>query len=166
MEILLGIPVLGVMLMLQVAVVSRLTLLQGAADLVLLVIIAWSLQEQVKTAWYWAIIGGVMVSLITATPFLAPLFGYLFATAVARLFQRRVWQSPILAMLLTTFIGTLACQVISIGAIIVNGTDLPIVDSLTLVTLPSALLNVILAIPVYIIIRDLANLINPGEILA
>ncbi len=163
MAILLGIPVLGGMLMLQMGIVSRLTLLEGAADLVMLVVIAWALQENVKTAWQWAIIGGGLVSLVTATPFFAPLIGYLIATGVARLFQQRVWQSPILAMLLTTFVGTILYHLVSIAMIQAAGTSLSVLDSLTLVTLPSALLNLILALPVFIVIRDLAYLVYPSE---
>ncbi len=46
-----------IMLMLQCGVVSRLNLLHGSADVVLLVVIAWCLQRR-KNWFEWSIIGG------------------------------------------------------------------------------------------------------------
>ncbi len=104
---LLGIPIFTVLLMLQLAIVSRLPLLQGTADLLMLFVIGWALHERVKHAWQWSLIAGIVVSLVSATPFFAPLFAYLIVTGIGRLLQRQVWQTPILAMLLMTFIGTM-----------------------------------------------------------
>ncbi len=161
---LLGIPVMTVLLMLQSGIISRLTLLHGCADIVLIVIVAWSLQERVKTALQWAIIGGILVSAVTAVPFFAPFFGYVATAILARWILQRFWQSPILAMLVTTFVGTLFYHVLSYSFIWVNGTTLPLIESLTIVTLPSALLNLLFALPVYTVIADLANWIYPEEV--
>lgn len=160
---LLGVPIFTILLMLQLAIVSRLPLLQGTADLLLLFVIGWALHERVKHAWQWALIGGLMTSLVSATPFFAPLFAYLLVNGFGRLLQRQVWQTPILAMLLTTFIGTFIYHGITYIALFFNGTSLPIQDSISLVTLPSTLLNLIFALPVYVIINDLANWIYPLE---
>jgi rod shape-determining protein MreD len=162
--ILLSIPVLAFALMLQTIIISTLPLLSGYADLVLLVLIAWSLQERVRAAWVWALAAGLMVGLVSALPALVPLTGYLIVTAISRLFLRRVWQSPILAMFLVTFVGSLLTQGIAMVVLIVTGTSLPIGDSLNLVILPSTLLNLLLALPVYAVITDLAQWLYPEEV--
>ena len=59
-------PVLGVLLMLQMAAFSNLKILNGTADVILLAVAAWALQERVKNGFVWAIIGGAMVTLISA----------------------------------------------------------------------------------------------------
>ena len=41
------------------------------------------------------------------------------------------------------------------------GTPLPIGDSLGLIVLPSMLLNLLLAVPIYAMMRDLAQWISP-----
>lgn len=151
-------------MMLQTIIVSTLPLLSGYADLVLLVLIAWSLQERVRSAWIWSILAGIMVGVISALPFIVPLAGYILVTAITRLFLRRVWQSPILAMFLVTFIGSLLYQGIALVALIFTGTPLPLGDSLNLVVLPGTLLNLLLALPVYAIIADLAQWIYPEEV--
>ena len=157
-------PVLIITLMLQLAIISRLPLLHGTADLMLLVLVAWALQERVRTAWFWTLLGGVMVTLVSGLPFYMPVFGYLIATGVARLLRRQVWQTQLLAMFVTTFAATLIYHALSLAVLQIAGRGLPISDSLTLVTLPSALINLMLALPVYTLITDLAHWLYPAEI--
>src|SRR5512146_766096 len=137
------------MVILQVGVASRLPLLHGTTDLVLVTLVAWAMQERVTTAWRWAIVGGFLVSFVSALPTLTPFLGFLVVTGLVRLVQRRIWQTPILVMFLMTFLGTLIFQGISLVALRINGTQLPFWQSLNIVVLPSALLNLILAIPIY-----------------
>lgn len=92
---------------------------------------------------------------------LVPLATYLLVVIMARLLQRRVWQAPLLAMFGITFIGTLILHIFSLGALRLNGTALPIVETLGLLTLPSILLNMLLAVPVYAVMRDLAHWMYP-----
>ena len=56
MSIWISIPILGSLLILQTVILSRITLLHGSADLIMLAVISWALQKRVKTAWFWAII--------------------------------------------------------------------------------------------------------------
>jgi len=164
MAILAGIPILGIILMLQLGIISQLPLLQGTADLILLVLVAWALQDQVISAWEWGILGGVMVSLVTATPFYVVIFSYLLVILIARMARRRIWQMPLLVMLILTFLGTLVFHLVSIVVFQIMGSNLPLRESLTLVTLPSALLNLLLAFPVYTIVADLAKWLYPTEL--
>ena len=157
-------PVLIITLMLQLAIFSRLPLLHGTADLMLIVLISWALQERVRSAWVWTIIGGLLVTMASGLPFYTPVFGYLIATALARLLRRQVWQTPILAMFVTIFTTTLLYHLLSLAMLQISGRALPLVDSLTLITLPSVLLNLMLALPVYTLITDLALWIYPAEI--
>ena len=160
----LAIIVLGVSLMIQTGIISRLPLLHGTADLMLLVLLSWVLQERVKAVWFWVLLCGAMVSLVSGLPFFMPVFGYLIVAGLARILRRQVWQVPILAMFVATFVSTLIYHAMSLAVLLVNGTNLPIMDSLTLVTLPSALLNLMLALPVYTVIADLAHWVSPSEI--
>ena len=163
MVTLLGVPIIGFLLIIQTAIISRLKLLEGTGDLILLFVIAWALQGRVRSAWQWAIIAGVLVSLVTALPYFIALAGYLTITLMARLLQHQVWQTPILAMFVMTFVGTVVFHLLSISGLALAGTTLPIQESLTLVTLPSALINLILALPVYTVVSDLSNWAYPAE---
>lgn len=161
MALLIAIPILGGLLILQSSVVSRVTLLHGAADLVLLALLAWALQKQVRNAWFWGIIGGLFVGYVSALPFGVIHIAYLLAVAFAIALRRRVWELPILAMLIATFFGTLIVQLVQIIGLRAAGSSLPVLDAVNLVALPSVLLNLLLAIPFYGFFNDLARWLYP-----
>jgi rod shape-determining protein MreD len=163
MRNLIAFPLLGLAVILQSAVISGITLLSGYADLLLIMLAAWALQPQVKTSWHWAFVASAMVGYITRLPWPAALAGYLTVVVIAQMLQRRVWQAPLLAMFSVTFVGTLLMHLISYIALIFLGSPLSLGDVLSFVTLPSLLLNLLFAIPVYAFMRDLARWVYPGE---
>ena len=164
MVTLLAIPLFIVLGIFQSAVVSRLPLLHGTADLILLVVIAWALQERVRSAWQWALIAGLVIGYLSALSLIIPVTGYLLVTAMALLLRQRVWQVPILAMLAVTFIGTLLINIITAIYLNIIGTPLPILETLNLIILPSTILNLILSIPIYALVKDFAEWVYPEEI--
>lgn len=156
--------VLVITIMLQSGVASRLTLFSGAADLILLFLAAWGLQSQVKNVWLWTVIAGMAVSLMSAMPYFAPIFGYLAITALTQILLKRVWETPILTMLIVVFLGTLIQHNLYFIALIVAGTPISWQTSMNLITLPSLLINMLLAIPVYVAVHEIALIIKPiGE---
>ncbi|NPV77153.1 MAG: hypothetical protein HPY59_12380 [Anaerolineae bacterium] len=160
---LLALPIFSLLVILQSTIISRLQVVNGSADLVLLVIVAWSLQERVKRAWVWTIIGAGMVSFVSAVPLLATFTGYLLAMGLARLLHRRIWQAPILAMFITTTVSSVLQHLVALVFLNLSGSPISIPQAFVLVTVPSAFLNLILALPVYALVTDFANLVYPVE---
>ena len=152
--------------MLQTAVVSRITLLSGAADLVLLILVAWALQEQVQSSWQWAILAGLMAAFISGLPPFTLLLAYLATVGLARYVIRQIWQTPVLALFSVTFFSTLLLHLITYLALLFRGTTISFGDVLALITLPSVFLNLLLALPVHSFIRDLALWVYPVEDMA
>ena len=157
MRNLIGIPVLGLAAILQSAIVSQFPLLGGTADLVLVLIAAWALQEAVNTGFQWAFLASVLVSLVSGLPWMITFACYMGIVGLALALQRRVWQVPLLAMFSITFIGTIVLHLLTLGYLNLSGVTLPLGDSLGLITLPSVLLNMLIAIPVFALARDLAR---------
>jgi hypothetical protein len=164
MATLIAIPILGVLVLLQTAVFSRFPLLRGTADLVLIAVIAWALQKRVQTAWQWGIIGGLYIGLASALPFWATMIIFLLAVAAALALRQRVWQAPILAMFIATFALTLISHLITMGALRLNGVSLPLQQTLNLITLPSLILNLLMAIPAFFLLADLAKWVYPEKL--
>jgi hypothetical protein len=162
MRNLVAFPVILLTVILQSAVISRVYLLSGSADLPLVMLAAWALQDGVDSAWHWAIATGLLVGFISGISWVVPLTGYIAVIVLAYLFQRRVWQAPLLAMFSITFIGTIIVSLLSIGVLRFSDVDLPMSDVLGLVMLPGVLLNMLLAIPVYAVMRDLARWVYPA----
>ncbi len=161
MRNLVAVPVILLSVILQSAVISRVYLLAGIADLPLVMLAAWALQEEVDSAWQWAAATGLLVGFISAISWTVPVLGYIAVVALARIFQRRIWQAPLLAMFSITFLGTIIVSLLSLAVLRFSDVPLPISDVLGLLMLPSVLLNMLLAIPVYAVMRDLARWVYP-----
>ncbi len=164
MAVLIAIPVLGGLAMLQSSILSRLPLLHGSSDLIMLAVIAWALQKKSQTAWQWCIIGALAANLTSAVPLGVPLIGYSLTTAIALLLRQRVWQVPILAMFLVTFLGTLITHAVTVFALRLTGNPIPILEAFNLVTLPSILLNLLFAVLVYALTSELTRWLYPEEL--
>ncbi len=157
-----ALPLLGLAVILQSAIVSQFSLLAGYADLLLVILAAWALQEGVTTAFHWAFLTSIMISFASHLPWFIYLFGYCGVVFLALMLQRRVWQAPLLAMFSVTFLGTLFMHLLSFAYLRLSGDNLPLGDALGLITLPSILLNLLLAIPVFGMMRDLARWVFPS----
>ncbi len=155
---------LVVFFILQTAIFSQTRLVSGTADLILLFLVAWSLQEQIKNSWLWTVVAGVFVSIFSAMPFFAPLFGYLGVVSLSKALQRRVWQNPLLAMLIVVLLGTFFQHALYVIVLQITGAPIAWGQSLDNVILPSALLNLIFALPIYAIVNDLARRVSPLEV--
>lgn len=164
MPIFLALPVLGLALMLQTGIVSRINLLSGSADLIMTILVAWSLQERVNSAWYWAITAGLMVGFVSGLPWYLSLIGYLLVVGISRLMHHRIWQAPLLASFVSIFAGTFGFQMLTIGYLLLMGGTFKFSDSISLIVLPSTLLNLLLVIPMHYLIKDLAEWVHPSEV--
>jgi hypothetical protein len=163
MRNLIAFPLIGLAVILQSAVSSRISLLSGYADIILILLAAWTLQPQVRSGWHWAFVAILFVGYMTRMPWLVVALGYFAVVVIAQMLQRRVWQAPLLAMFTVTFLGTLWMHLLSYISLAVAGTPLSLGDVLGFVTLPSLLLNLLFAIPMLAFMRDLARWVYPGE---
>lgn len=162
MRNLVAVPVIFLAVILQSAVISRVYLLSGIADLPLVMLAAWALQDGVDSAWQWAIATGLLVGFISGIAWFVPVIGYVAVVVMAYLFQRRVWQAPLLVMFSITFMGTIIVSLFSVAVLRLSDVRLPFNEVFGLVVLPGVLLNLLLAIPVYTVMRDLARWVYPA----
>lgn len=156
-----AVPLLGLAVIVQTTLMGRFTLLNGEADVVIVILVAWALQEGVTTSFHWALLASVMVSLVSRLPWFIYVAGYGGTVLLALLLQRRVWQVPMLAMFSVTFLGTVLISFLSYLYINLSGGAIAMADALGLVTLPSVLLNMLIAIPIFGMMRDVAHWVFP-----
>ena len=164
MDVIIALPILSIATILQSAVFSRITLLHGTADIVLLIVVAWTLQKNVKTGWQWSLIGGILIDFTSGLPFGVYTASYLLVTGLTLALRARIWRFEILVQLFATFVGTILIHAFSILVIVIQGTSLPIQSVLQTIVLPSLILNLVLTIPVYSLIQELAWQVYPKEI--
>jgi rod shape-determining protein MreD len=161
--ILTAIPVLVFTAILQTSIASRVMLLSGNADLVLLVVVAWGLQERARGAWIWGILAGLLVGLVSGVPWYIYLIGYLSVAGLARLLVHRIWQAPLLVMFAVTLVGTLELLMLTFVHRTLFEIPLALNEIFLQIVLPSILLNLLLAIPVHALIQDLARWLYPEK---
>ena len=163
MTAILSIPILGFISILQSAVISRLPLNRGTADLVLIVLVTLALQKSITYTWQWSIVGGMFIDFLSGLPFGVFTASYLIATAIALFLRDRIWRYSFLMQLLVVFIGTIISHSLATLILIFQGVSLEITSVLQVITLPSIILNFMLSLPVYIIIQDIIQQVIPQE---
>lgn len=167
MSAIIGVAVMGLGLMLQTAVFSRTPLLYGTVDIVLLLLISWALQPSLKEweVWFWAFLGAVFVGFISIVPAVPYIVTYLVIVFIIRWIQKKIWKASILVLFLGTALATVFQQSIVFGTLrFFNGVPLVVADSFSLVIIPSMILNLMFAFPVYLLLKDLADWLNPQEL--
>lgn len=158
-------PLLALAVILQSSLVSEIHLLNGYADLPMLIIAGWALQERVDSAWHWAAVVCLFVGFVSNLSWFIFAIAYFGVVYIARILQRRVWQAPLLAMFSVVFVGTLFMHLLTFGVLSILGTPFPLSDVMGLITLPSLLLNMLFSIPIYTFMRDLSYWVYPAEVL-
>ena len=136
--------------------------MSGFGDLPMVMLTAWALQNDVDSAWHWAVATGALVGFVSGINWVVPIVGYILVVAMAKMLQLRVWQAPLLAMFAVTFLGTLVMGTLSLISLRILGVPIAIQDALGLLMLPSVLLNMLFAIPMYAVMRDLAHWAYPS----
>lgn len=144
-----GVIMLGIAAILQTTIASRITLLQGPADLVLLTYLAWVLREEVIGLWQWGLIAGLVVGFASEMPIWIPIATFLLITSFIQLLKTRIWQVPVISLFTTTLLGTFFILSVQWIYVVSTGAPIDFGEAFNLVILPSMTLNLLLAFPIY-----------------
>jgi len=144
---------------LQLGVISRIPLQNGMADIVLLFIIVWCLNRQAKNFYIPALIAGGLVTFISSIPVPGVLLSYILAAVLTRILVNRLWEMPVFSMLIITIVATFLQHLIYILVLQFQGSPVPLLSSLSGITLPSVFLNIILVFPMYLLVHDAQKLV-------
>jgi len=149
--------------MLQSTLASKVTLLNGAVDLILVWLAAWGLNSKDRSGYILALISGALVAYVTALPWYVYLSAYLSVILLARFVFRKLWESPLLAMFAITMVSSIFLYLVTFVSLRINGTGYSLTDSINQVIIPSIFLNLFVAIPVYAIVKDFSRWIYRSE---
>jgi hypothetical protein len=164
LEILLAGLILGGATMLQSTVIVQTRFLYGAADLVLLTLLGWTLHKNAVSRYRWGTIAGLLVGLVSDAPWWLMVAGYVGTVAFADLLVRRVWEIELLTLFTTTFVGSILTGGLVLVYRLVSGVPMPLLQSFNLVLLPSTLINLFLILPVYAVLGEFAKSVYPVEV--
>lgn len=149
---------------LQGTLVTRIKLLQGHADLVLLVIVAIILQDDIKPDWRWGLLAGLILSLSSALPLWVLLASYTATTIICYLLRKRVLQVPMLTLFTSILIGTLIIDGSTLIYLWLIANPLNLLDAVNFVMLPRIVLNMLLALPIFALIGELSKIFITSDL--
>lgn len=162
-EIIIGMPILAVAAFIQVGFFGQIRLMGGTSDLLLLCIIAWSINERTKYSWILVITAGLIMSYISAMPMYGYLWMYLFIWLLIRFIKMRVWQMPLVLMLFVTIVGTLIISAGTLGLLYLQNASINYLDAFRQIIIPSLVMNLLLSIPIYAFLNDVIYTIYMNE---
>lgn len=149
-------------MILQIVVISDIHLIQGTADIILLIYIAWSINKKTKYNAELALIAGMLMSFVTAIPYYIVIPAYLAVFFLNRIIILKFFDISILKTAISILISTLGYLGLSYVYLwIIKGTTITIPDAFGMVIVPSMLMNMAFALPVFAIMREVISLIYP-----
>ncbi len=137
----------------QSTVMPHLTLWGVKPDLMLLVVISWSLLRGTREGIVWGFIGGLCLDLFSGAPFGSSALALLIASFFSGLGQATVFHTHVILPLATVFLASLIYDFTFLLVLKVLGWPVVWLDSFIRLVLPASLFNVLLTPLVYPAIR-------------
>ena len=163
LEVAIGCLILAIAGFLQVGFFGQIRLMNGTSDLIMLCIVAWSINERSKHSWILVIAGGLMMSYVSAMPMNGYLWMYLTIWFIIRFIKMRVWQMPLMLMLFVTILSTLLISVGTLALLFLQNASVNYADAFRQIIIPSLVMNLLLSIPIYAFLNDVINTIYMNE---
>ncbi|MBI3976952.1 MAG: rod shape-determining protein MreD [Chloroflexi bacterium] len=163
MALWLALPTLGLVGVLQASAAPSLRILGVKPDLMLVVVVCWGAVRGWRQGLLWGLLGGLILDQFASTPagLNAVLLGALGAAAGAGEFQ--LVRGNLLPPLLVALGGTLLLDLVTFAVIQVTGGRMEWRYFFQHVVAPSAVVNTVLALPLYAVMAWLARWHRPVE---
>lgn len=150
----LSVPLLALLALLQSTIFRQILFLDGSLDLLLVAVVCWSMLRP-EEGLVWALLGGIFADIFSGGPFGITAIAYLLVAIFIGTLHGRLWtRSPIAVMAIALF-GTVIAHLASVAMLVFFGHPLEVGYLLAYVTLPTAFLNTIASVPVYLALRRL-----------
>jgi len=148
----------------QSSVVANFHLYGGAVDLVLILTLGWTLAGDWQGGAVWGFAGGLFLDLLSGGPLGLTSLAFVLMAYFASLTEGRLWRSHVLLPLATVALGTFGFHFISLLGFSLLGQPVDWGLSLSRVTLPAAVLNILFTLPVYQVLRWLHEVVYPAPV--
>lgn len=149
--------------MVQLGIFSNIQILSGKIDLLMLGVIAWIIQKKTELIdiIIFAIITVFFIYLISAEPIIIILGLYSLLVFVVFWSKNNIQQLPIVSMLIFSALFTLLHLVIFGFYLQLSGVSMVAEEVFQSVILPSMIINLIAAIPMYLLVNELNRWVYP-----
>ncbi|MCY4537722.1 MAG: rod shape-determining protein MreD [Chloroflexi bacterium] len=126
---------------------------RGQLSLVMLLVLAWSIRSDLLSGFVWALVGGVLLDLYSATPIGTSSAALMIIVYAANGAAQKLYRMRIVTLLAMTLFATLFFQAYTYFAILLLGLSYDILMVIRLVFIPTIIYNLVGALPIYAIVR-------------
>ena len=148
MSLQIGVPLFLFSVMLQTAVFSHLRVFGGQPDLVVVVVIAWSILDRDREGIVWAFVGGLLLDVFSGAPLGVSALALMPIAFFVSLSEAQVYSTNALLPIVLGLGGALSYHILYLLLIrVFSGEVIPWAQALVYVTLPSVLVDTILITP-------------------
>jgi rod shape-determining protein MreD len=145
-----AIPVLALAAVLNATVMAEFRLGGGAPDLVFMLVVSWALLADPRTAFGWAVLGGIMQDSLSVAPLGTSSLGLVIVVFLADAIFGQRQRINLLYPLLVAAGGTVIYHLCIMAVLrVMEGITVPMGSGLFYVTVPTVIYNSILIVPVY-----------------
>ncbi|MCC7207064.1 MAG: rod shape-determining protein MreD [Anaerolineae bacterium] len=144
-----GLPLLILAAVLQVTVVPEFRIADGGPDLVLMMGVSWILLAGMDEGLIWTIFGGLLLDVLQGTPMGTAALALVVAVSLPAVALGQLGRGSALLPALAAVSATGIYHLVLMVLYIVIGAPADIGYTLLYVTLPTAIFNAVLIIPVY-----------------
>jgi rod shape-determining protein MreD len=154
----LSLPILALAAILQITVMPRLSLLGGHPDLVLLIVLSWTLNSTLEQAIVWAFVGGITTDLLSAAPLGTSVVGMVIIIFFVHTARQQIYTVGIFTLLWVAILGTLVQHITIIIILLLTGFSPAfssqlgygvVFQDMTSLIFPTMLYNLIVILPIY-----------------
>lgn len=162
---LLAVPLLALLSLVQTTILRQIPFLDGGLDLLLVAVICWSLLRP-EEGLVWGLLAGIFADLFTGGPFGVTSIAFLLTSFTAGQLHGRLWTNSPLAVMAIALFSTVLSHLAMIAMLLLMGRTLNVGYALAYTTLPTAFLNTLCAIPVYLLLRRIHLALLPPAVIA
>ncbi len=148
-----SLPLIVLAVVLQSSVIPQIRIFGGEPDLVLLLVLSWSIRGRLEQDVTWAFVGGIIQDLMSATPLGASVVGLLLLVFGVEQLKQQVYHIGFMLIIALVIVGTVLQKVMLMVIAGFSGFIIAPIPNLTYVILPTIAYNLVFIGPVYWIVR-------------
>ena len=135
---------------------------RGQPSLVLLLVICWSLRSSLADGFFWALVGGIMLDLLSILPLGASSAALVLVVFVVNGVAQQLFRLRIIFLLIVTALATVFIIMYNLFALVLLGNSYDFPSVVRLILIPTMIYNLIAVLPVYAFVRLLQRRLEGG----
>lgn len=151
---------LGLAALLQTTLVPALQVFNAVPNLVLLVVVGYTMEYGSQRGLIWAFIGGLWLDLLAGTPFGASAIALLITVAVIGLMSANLFRGHVLVVALGGLLAGVLYGLIMVAILTLLGRQTQWLTAIVGVILPNAVYDAVLLPLLYPVVRWVGGVVN------